>query len=161
MLAGASIVGGYLANDGELDLSVVFERLFAARKTVALPVVLLEERRITFYQHAPERALSTGAYGIREPQRDHPIELARVDVLLTPLVAYDDDGHRLGMGGGYYDRALGALNEADRPVVIGVAHSVQRSADPLPRQAWDVPLDGVLTEHGWQPFNRRTHHGDS
>ena len=65
-----------------------------------------------------------------------------------PLVAFDTECNRLGMGGGYYDRTLGFLHRRNRwqsPRLIGVAHDCQK-VDPLPIQNWDIPLQGVITE---------------
>ena len=64
-------------------------------------------------------------------------------------------GSRLGMGAGYYDRYLARLVAPLRPLLVGLAHDVQRSEQPLPQNPWDVPLDAVVTETGWQAFNRR------
>jgi 5-formyltetrahydrofolate cyclo-ligase len=76
-------------------------------------------------------------------------------VLFMPLVAFDDSGSRLGMGAGYYDRYLGRLPGGLTPLLVGLAHEAQRSNTPLPGNPWDVPLDGVVTENGWQPFSPR------
>jgi len=76
--------------------------------------------------------------------------LAALDIALVPLVAFDDYGRRLGMGGGYYDRTFAYLRHREhwrRPKLIGVAFEFQRVAE-LPAQPWDVPLDGIITEKG-------------
>ena len=70
-------------------------------------------------------------------------------------VAFDDAGSRVGMGAGYYDRFLGTLPENMRPLSVGLAHEVQRVADPIERKRWDIPLDAVATEAGWQAFSLR------
>ena len=72
--------------------------------------------------------------------------------MLLPLVAFDENGGRLGMGGGYYDRFLGSLPALLRPRLVGLAHEVQRSNAPLPKDSWDIPLDDIVTETGWQSF---------
>ena len=82
------------------------------------------------------------------------INTRALDLVLAPLVAFDDQGHRLGMGGGFYDRHFGGLPERLRPLLVGVAHEIQR-ADALPTQPWDMPLDGILTEAGWRTFSPR------
>ena len=76
----------------------------------------------------------------------HPRNL---DIILVPLVAFDREGYRLGMGGGYYDRSLAfrcSRQKWLKPRLIGVAHSCQEHPH-LPRQSWDVPLDMIITEN--------------
>jgi 5-formyltetrahydrofolate cyclo-ligase len=79
------------------------------------------------------------------------VATAILDVVLLPLVAFDAHGHRLGMGGGYYDASFAAQPHALR---IGLAHTVQFCA-ALPVRDWDVPLDAVLTERGGFGFTPR------
>lgn len=145
-------VGLYVANDGELDTTALIERLPGMRKRVALPVVS-RGGALSFYRYRPGAALIANRYGIPEPAPGaafiHPLAL---DLLLMPLVAFDDRGVRLGMGVGYYDRYLARIPPRLRPLLVGLAHEVQRSPEPLPAASWDVPLDGVITEVGWQKF---------
>ena len=89
-------------------------------------------------------------FGIPEPsRRNRRLRLAwTLDLLLVPLVGFDTECHRLGMGGGYYDRTLSYLSHRDhwrRPRLIGLAHECQRVA-ALPVRPWDIPLDFVVTE---------------
>ena len=151
---GARTLGLYQAADGELDPHPLIVRLLATRRRLALPVV---GRRGTldFYRFRRRTPLVPNRFGILEPApgADYVAPLS-IDLLLVPLVAFDDAGTRLGMGAGYYDRFLGRLPPALRPRLAGLAHEVQRSPTALPRDTWDVPLDGVLTEAGWQPFPR-------
>jgi 5-formyltetrahydrofolate cyclo-ligase len=59
------------------------------------------------------------------------------------------------MGAGYYDRFLGRLPQAMRPLTVGLAHEIQRAPEGLEQAPWDAPLDAVATEAGWQAFSRR------
>jgi 5-formyltetrahydrofolate cyclo-ligase len=143
----------YTANDGEPDLQPLARRLAGFNKTLALPVVRTHSR-MDFYRYEPSRSLVPNRYGIGEPAPGaHYLDTRSVDVMLMPLVAFDDGGNRLGMGAGFYDRHLQPLPTTLRPKLIGVAHEVQRSREPLPAARWDVPLDAVLTEAGWQVWN--------
>lgn len=144
-------VGLYFANDGEVNLTPLFARLLRMRKRVALPVVHADGR-MTLRRCRAETPLRPNRYGIDEPARGPALTPLAIDVLLVPLVAFDRFGTRLGMGAGYYDRYLGQVAPALRPLLVGVAHELQRSRARLPRGHWDVPLDGVLTEAGWQRF---------
>jgi len=150
----ASTVGLYMANDGELDLAPLADRLLAAGKCVALPVIRGAPGRdphLEFYAWEAHASLQLNRYGIPEPAPGAAfVSAIAIDLMLIPLVAFDRHGTRLGMGAGYYDRLLGALAPGLRPLVVGVAHEVQRSAEPLPAAPWDVPIAGVLTEAGWQ-----------
>lgn len=154
-------VGLYLANDGELDTAPLLQRLPGMRKRVALPVVS-RSGIMSFYRYRPGAALLVNRFGILEPAPGaafvHPLAL---DLLLMPLVAFDDRGVRLGMGAGYYDRYLARIAPRLRPLLVGLAHEVQRSAEPLPAARWDVPLDGVITEAGWQRFHNEPAPGGS
>lgn len=88
-------------------------------------------------------------YGIGEPQaKDLPWPANAFDVLLIPLVAFDRSGTRIGMGAGYYDRAMQALahQPSTRPYLVGLAHHFQEIRS-LKRESWDVPLDAILTDH--------------
>ncbi len=94
--------------------------------------------------------MTPGAFGIPEPVAAQTVPLGRHDVVLAPLVAFDETGRRLGQGGGYYDRAITKTGAA-RPVLVGVAHAFQR-VDELPDERWDVPLDAVVTDAGILEF---------
>jgi 5-formyltetrahydrofolate cyclo-ligase len=150
----ASTIGLYVANDGELDLAPLALRLRAAGRRVALPVIRSAPGRaplLEFYRWDTHARLQRNRYGIPEPAPGAAfVPPLGLDLLLVPLVAFDSHGTRLGMGAGYYDRFLGALPPGLRPRIVGVAHEVQRSATALPAATWDVPLDGILTERGWQ-----------
>lgn len=142
----AKIIGGYAAIDGELELAPLFQRLHRMGKQLALPVIENRRGAMRFYRYEPGARLIRNRYGIAEPGvTADPIR--RLDLLLVPLVAFDDTGNRLGMGGGYYDR----FATQHRCRMIGVGHEVQR-AETLPAADWDQPLTGVITEATWQAF---------
>ncbi len=149
-------IGAYLSRpdgqDGEVDLRLLLQRLFTMGKQIALPVIG-KRGSMEFYGYDPDGSLLNNRFHIPEPSLDAP-HVTRIsqDLVLAPLVAFDDAGVRLGMGGGYYDRYLGSICPALRPRIIGIAHEAQRSPTPLPFDAWDMRLDGVITEAGWQTF---------
>ena len=149
-LLRARRIGLYWAADGELDLGRLAKKLSARGKALALPAVS-NNGDMSFYRYRPGDALVTNRFNIPEPAPAAGFINGRsLDLLLIPLVAFDAKGNRLGMGAGYYDRYLAKLGPALRPRIIGVAHGVQRSDEPLPVEPWDVPLDQVITEAGWQ-----------
>ncbi len=145
--------------DGEIDTLPLLSRLWAAHKTVACPVVGAQGT-MDFYRVTPRTALGQNRYGIVEPRTfgarsGRFLNPRSLNVIFLPLVAFDDEGNRLGMGAGYYDRFLGNLPGNLRPLTVGLAHECQRSTGRLGREAWDIPLDAVATEAGWQAFSPR------
>jgi 5-formyltetrahydrofolate cyclo-ligase len=112
------------------------------------------------YRISPRTRLVSNRYGMLEPatrgiRAGRYLNPLALSVLFMPLVAFDDQGTRLGMGAGYYDRYIGRLSHTLRPLLVGLAHEAQRSDQALPRNPWDVPLDAVVTETGWQAFSAR------
>ena len=148
-------IAAYLSVDGEVNLRPLLGCLQRMGKLLALPVVDRSNNRMSFFAHRLEAPLTRNRFGIEEPAPGAPwINTRALSLVLAPLVAFDDQGNRLGMGGGFYDRHFGALPERLRPLLVGIAHEVQR-AEALPTATWDVPLDGILTEAGWRAFSPR------
>lgn len=150
LMCRAQRIALFIAADGEPDLSGLAQRLFVLNKTLALPVVR-NGADMDFYRYDPAAPLIPNRYGIGEPPRAaRYLDTRSIDVMLMPLVAFDDAGNRLGMGAGFYDRHIKQLPMTLRPRLVGVAHEVQRCPERLPSAHWDMPLDAVLTEDGWQ-----------
>lgn len=141
-------VAVFLPNDGEPDLKPLIRRLWAMGKQCYLPV--LNRHRLWFlpyYQHTP---LRPNRFQIPEPAMvpNRRIPPQTLDLVLTPLVAFDRRGNRLGMGGGFYDRTFAYLDHRRhwrRPQLLGVAFDFQE-VEELPAHPWDVPLNGVITD---------------
>jgi 5-formyltetrahydrofolate cyclo-ligase len=142
----------YLAADGELDPGDIACHCRALGRSLYLPRV--DSRgTMTFALWREGTVLERNRYGIPEPPASAPqCDAAGLDLLFLPLVGWDRRGNRLGMGGGYYDRALaGARDPATgRPLLVGLAFGLQE-VPSLPVQDWDIRLDFVLTEAGLQP----------
>lgn len=141
----------YLPNDGEQDILPVLERAWAQHKYCYLPVLDgPKPPRLRFARYEPGDPLSPNRFGIPEPclPARECIGAAALDLVLMPLVAFDEDGNRLGMGGGFYDRTLAFLRHRRywrRPRCYGVAFEFQR-IDRIAPEPWDAPLDGCLTD---------------
>ena len=152
-IAPGAIVAGYHAHRDEADPALLLRALAAAGAYIAFPRVTAKEAALEFHCVPDGEALHPGAYGIHEPLAHWPRAIP--DVLLVPLLAYDDHGYRLGYGGGYYDRTLADLSGAALPQAraIGIAYAGQRM-DFLPHDAHDYPLHAVLTETGLTDFPR-------
>ena len=138
-------VAGYWPMGAELDVRPLLHDLHRAGADVALPVVLGRGRALLFRRWQPGMDLEGGSLGTR-----HPGEGAaevRPRLVLTPLVAFDGAGYRLGQGGGYYDRTLADLRAAGPLLAVGIAYAAQR-LDSVPRDVHDQPLDWMITEEG-------------
>jgi len=144
-LAPGTIVGGYHALPEEADPSLLLARLVELGCQIAFPRVTARGEPLEFH-HVPDGdVLEPGSFGIPEPLDYWP--RARPDLLLAPLLAFDAHGHRLGYGGGFYDRTLALL----KVPAVGIAYAGQEVAS-LPRGPHDMALDMVVTEQGLRRF---------
>lgn len=135
-------ISGYIAHGGEPDILPFLMRAHALGREVALPHVV-GDGLMRFVGWHPDDALTPGLSGIPQPDAgDEAIEPA---ILLVPLIGFDRGGHRLGQGGGYYDRWFAGHPHAMR---VGIAWSVQEVA-AVPRESWDIPLHAIATEKEW------------
>lgn len=156
-LVRARRIALYLAADGELDPQPLAERLRKLNKKLYLPVLKPGPyNALWFSELHPDDRLQPNRFGIAEPdiRRRKPVAPWSLDLIIVPLVAFNNAGVRMGMGGGYYDRTLAYQlkhKQWIRPVLIGYAHDLQRVGG-LARQPWDVPLHGVITERGYESF---------
>jgi 5-formyltetrahydrofolate cyclo-ligase len=138
----------YLANDGEMDPIVVTEKARYRSKHILLPS--LHPAKNGHLCFAPDTGPKIkNKFGILEPDptRNTLIPAKQLDVVFMPLVAFDETGGRLGMGGGFYDRTFEFLKQSGlgKPKLIGLAHEFQK-VNQLPIESWDVPLDGIITD---------------
>lgn len=151
----ASSIACYWPFNGEPDISPVYTLLMADGGRLALPVIKGDNAgRMEFHAWRADTDLAKNSYGIFEPQATGSVPVSGLDMLILPLVAYDRFGNRLGMGSGYYDRCLETIRDLDTPLRVGVAYSLQE-IDSLAAEKWDVPLHGLVNEHGWISFGGR------
>jgi 5-formyltetrahydrofolate cyclo-ligase len=153
-LARARRLALYLPAPGELDCTPLAVQAWRRGRQVFLPVIAGSALR--FAPFHPGSDLRPNRFGIPEPVglRRNWRNARQLDVIVAPLVAFDIDGRRLGMGGGFYDRTLALLarrSRAHRPRFIGIAFEMQK-VTKLPSDAWDVPLDAVVTESATYRF---------
>lgn len=142
----AQTVAAFLSFDGELDTRPLIEGLWRAGKKIYLPVLHpFSAGNLLFLRYFPDSDLVLNHFKIHEPALDvrHVLPLNKLDVLITPLVAFDTTGQRLGMGGGFYDRTLQNWR-AHGLFPVGYAHDCQQ-VDALPVEEWDIPLPAVIT----------------
>ena len=155
-ITGTRRIGAYLANDGEIDpLPAMLEWSRRGQKCF-LPILFPGQKpRLRFAGFSMESRMLQNRFGILEPcvSQRACLDPSQLDWIFVPLVAFDSSGHRLGMGGGYYDASLAALRSRThwrKPRLVGLAHEFQR-IDHLAVDEWDVPLHGILTNERFYP----------
>jgi 5-formyltetrahydrofolate cyclo-ligase len=149
-------IGIYLANDGEIDPHLYID--LARRKGIHFYLPILHPvypGKLVFSPYFDGIRLSANRFGIPEPPfpRSRRRPAWALDAVLFPLVGFDENGGRLGMGGGFYDRtfAFSRIRPGMAPKLIGLAHDFQKVRE-LPIEPWDVPLHGVVTDKGRYRF---------
>lgn len=148
-------IAGFLAFDGEIDVSLLLRHAISSGKSVYLPILLGSKSAMAFAPYRLDEALRRNDFGILEPDVDKTqwLPARALDLVLTPLVAFDDNGNRLGVGGGFYDRTFAFLNTGPATAqtrLLGVAYEFQRLSG-IEKQPWDVPLHGVVTDKRLYP----------
>ncbi len=144
------VIAGYRPMRGELDVTPVLKRLLARDHIICLPVMEGADKPLLFRQWRIGHPLEKGKYGIEVPPVTEPYVLP--DIIIAPLVAFDDAGHRLGYGAGFYDRTIRQLRDKkDTLRIIGAAYEKQR-LKKIPVDAHDEILDAVITEEGVTVF---------
>ena len=144
----------YLPNDGEIDPRPLLREAQRRGKRSYLPVLSDWPRtKMVFQQVRRGEKLRPNRFGIPEPRIDRARQrtIWALDLILLPLVGFDDEGGRLGIGGGFYDRRLAYRNRRtawQAPVLLGLAHECQK-VERLAQASWDIPLQGTVTDKGW------------
>jgi 5-formyltetrahydrofolate cyclo-ligase len=152
ILAESEDVAGYAAMRQEMDVLPILASLALLGRRTALPRVTGRNAPLTFHRWRAGEALVNHPLGMKEPAPDAP-PLSPA-LVLVPLLGFDRSGHRLGYGGGYYDRTISALRlMPNPPLIIGVGYDFQEVAK-LPAETHDVKLDGILTELGVSMFEK-------
>jgi 5-formyltetrahydrofolate cyclo-ligase len=146
LFAGVSVVGGYCPLGSEISPLPATEEARAVGAIVAYPCFSNPAKPFRFQAGDP---LEPGPFGIMQPARRHPV--VEPDLVLVPLIAVDGEGTRLGRGKGHYDRALARLKK-NGARLIGVGWAMQRLSETIPRDAWDIPLDGFASPEGLEMF---------
>ena len=144
------IVAVYLDNDGEISTAQTIQYLQKNKIKTLLPVMHpFNKGYLNFQSYIQIDGVSMvkNSFNILEPKLNaqQTYSLSQIDYIFMPLVAFDIQGNRLGMGGGFYDRTLSKIDTlSKRPKLCGLAHTCQQ-IDALPYQDWDIPLDLIIT----------------
>lgn len=147
----AKTVAFYYPSDGEINPMPLLDTAVRMGKQCYLPCLapnfnLPRRNQLWFARYTPGDRLMLNKFGIGEPVYGPPIVTQALDLILMPLVCFDPEGNRLGMGKGFYDATLAFVNRPNwhRPTLLGLAHEIQHS-DELTHDPWDIPLHGVAT----------------
>ncbi|MHC4644663.1 MAG: 5-formyltetrahydrofolate cyclo-ligase [Planctomycetota bacterium] len=147
----ASAVMLYLSLPHEVDTSDAILHAWQLRKTVVVPKISWQQRHMIPVQiNSLETGFSTAPSGLRNPTTGRPMPLAEIDLVVTPALAYDGRGNRLGRGGAYYDRFF--ASERLKAPRCGIAFAEQR-IDSVPVTETDVPVDFLVTDEEVVYFN--------
>ena len=147
LFAGVAVVGGYCPLGSEISPVPAMEEARAVGAIAAYPCFANPAKPFRFLAGDP---LEPGPFGIMQPARRHPV--VQPDLVLVPLIAIDGAGTRLGRGKGHYDRALTGLKKSGARLV-GVGWQLQRLADTIPADEWDVPLHAFASPNGVEWFD--------
>jgi len=147
----ADRIAFYLSQDGEIDLLPLMSHCYKKGRQCFLPVLdPTTENTLRFAEWTPDRVMSKNKYGIAEPvvPEQQRLSAGKMELIFMPLVAFDACGHRLGMGGGYYDRSLSVCsnneNSSAKPLLVATGHDIQH-ATQLPHDPWDIIPDITIT----------------
>lgn len=151
-------IGLYIVNDGEIDPGKVLEYCLQHDKRCYVPIVSSTTsadapnkkiNSLRFAEVAADTRFQNNHFGIAEPvvAEDQLIDANELDLVLVPLVGFDQRGNRIGMGGGFYDTtfAFKKANLQEPPQLIGLAHEIQR-LDSIDTEHWDIPISAVVTD---------------
>jgi 5-formyltetrahydrofolate cyclo-ligase len=150
----------YLSLKDEFDSAPIIEAIWNAKKICYIPVLAeknKDQNYLRFVRYEYGDPLHMNRYSILEPTNfKQEINPDEIDIVILPLLAFDKHGHRLGTGGGYYDRTFefhhGVLRDDPnkKPKLIGLGYAAQQ-AESVPEDPWDIVLDGVITEKAFIP----------
>lgn len=140
----ARVVAGYMPIRTEISPLAAMAALHARGVAICVPVIIAEAQPLKFSRWTPDGPMRDGPFGAKVPEID---EFLLPDVLITPLVAFDTSGFRLGYGGGFYDRSFVELRRHHPVTAIGLAYSAQE-LPAVPTESTDQRLDLIVTENG-------------
>lgn len=135
----AKVIGFYVSNDSEVSTDFLFR--YANKKILVAPKT--KQKHIHLYRLTDASSLKKGKFGIREPGNHEKLftDYKKIDLFIVPAIAFDLRGHRIGYGGGYFDRLLAKLD----CTTIGLAYKLQ-IVDKIPERKYDVAVSYLLTE---------------
>ncbi len=150
-LAPGAVLASYWPLRDEADPRRLAAEMAQRGHPIVLPSIVERNAQLTFRLWKEGDAVAPGLFGVHEPHATAPVR--EPAAIFVPLLAFDARGHRLGYGGGYYDRTLAALRRSGRTVLaVGIAYSGQELEAPFTDDHHDQPLDMIVTELGVRRF---------
>lgn len=154
LMARSRRIAFYMPMNGEVDCRFAARSAWERGRKAFLPVIRGPE--LVFAPYRPDSKFLRNRYGIPEPiAANGPLfRPGQIDVVLTPLVVFDEEGNRIGMGAGYYDRSFEFMRRRrhwNRPHLVGLAYDFQKTLQ-IKACSWDVPLQFVVTEKNIYSF---------
>ena len=135
------IVGGYYSYNYEANVMPLLEKFKKLNYIISIPKIG-KKYDMNFFVWSTNDPLNINKYGIPEPITN---KIVYPDILLVPLVAYDEDRNRIGYGGGFYDRYIKKIKKIKKVLTIGIAFSYQK-VKKIPIEKNDIKLDFIITE---------------
>jgi 5-formyltetrahydrofolate cyclo-ligase len=146
------IVAGYWPMHGEFDVRPIIDECFKRGHVCALPVMQKDSRVLKFARWKLEQKLIKGPFGVFEPSVNEHTEWLEPDIVITPLLAFDRRGYRLGHGYGYYDATIADLRAKKAIIAVGAGYAQQAVLFNLPVDTHDEKMDWIITPNGAQDF---------
>ncbi|MGY0400127.1 MAG: 5-formyltetrahydrofolate cyclo-ligase [Ostreibacterium sp.] len=145
----ANSIGAYLCLTEEVNVTDIIKAAWADNKAVYLPIVLDWGKPLKFARYTPETSLIKDKLAIDIPDvgSRHYIDVEQLDMVVTPLVAFDNNRNRIGMGGGFYDRTFAFKAQSNsKTTLVGVAFEAQRVEHQIKANEWDICPDYIISE---------------
>ena len=149
LFLSAENIAVYIPMKPEVDTWPLIRRAWQLKKRTFAPITK-KTSTLRFRRFDADSKFSTNKMGLSEPVDGEYVQAEMLDLVLTPLVAFDSRNNRIGMGGGYYDRTFSFLkenNDIEKPVLTGLAFERQH-VEIIPPNPWDIPLFRIFTEIG-------------
>lgn len=146
-LKNSTKIAIYLSCKGEIKTEQIIKWCWNNSKKIYLPVIdPVNKNNLLFIRYTKKTKLILNKFNIFEPkiENENIILPEDLDLIITPLVAFDSNCNRLGMGGGFYDRALAPFKKSQKPIAIGIAYDFQQ-INNLIVNSWDIPMQSVFT----------------
>jgi len=139
-------IASYIAGDGEIQTQALHRFLVQQGHSIYLPIIQSNGQLQFGLKPHNRRLARRNRFGILEPLRNKALKAQQLDIIVLPLVGFTHNCDRIGMGGGFYDKTLNAMQSfAKKPLLIGLAHSLQQ-VEVLSTNPWDYPLDIIITD---------------
>lgn len=144
----AKNIGIYFATKHELDTNYIIKEILEKQKNCYLPVISNKENIFDFYLYNQNIKLMPNKFDILEPEakNENKIDINSLDMIFVPIVGFNENKERIGMGKGFYDRALANLSSnGNKTILVGLAFDFQKN-DRIKAENFDIPLDFIITE---------------